>query len=332
MGMVGGLLPNLDHVRVLCIPVASYAADGLDSVTSAVVLDPADGTTSAGPSLDGTLIGLFPVGTDVVAATATTDGRARAVRWSPDSGQTLWTYTSPDTVFAPASGYGAGMRMSTLEVFGNRNFSVDLATGQEVASGDELPPIGPGDMSELTLADGSTARGAASWGGDVERTAADGTPRAPLPGWPVPIGVDDGSGADVILVATPDQLVTAVDLTTGSTLWSTSGSAVVAVLEARVIVQGTTTISARDVRTGEVAWSNPIPADMVTGAAVTDGYSVAYLATENGKVGLRAVDLRTGVERSTTPLVGYGAWLLGAAPDGTIVLTTYDGRLSGLRP
>ncbi len=64
---------------------------------------------------------------------------------------------------------------------------------------------------------------------------------------------------------------------------------------------------------------------------MTDGHSVAYLTADGGLV-LRVVDLRTGTERSTTPLDGYGAWLLGAAPDGTVLVATYDGRLSGLRP
>ncbi len=331
-GLTGSLLPNLDGMRLICMPVADVAETGLDAANHAVLLDPADGTTSAGPSLDGSMVGLFPVGKDVVAATATADGRAHAMRWSPDSGRTIWTYTSPDTIFAPASGYGSGLGLSTLEIYGNRNLTIDLATGREVTPGDELPLIEPRAPSEVTLADGSTARGTAGWGGKVDRTAADGTPLASLPGWPVPIGVDDGSGADVVLVATPDQLMTAVDLATGSTLWSTSGSAVVAVMDKLVLIVGPTTISARDVRTGKVAWSNPIPADLTTGTAVTDGHSVAYLTTENGKFGLRTLDLRTGVERSTTPLAGYGAWLLGAAQDGTILITTYDGRLSGLRP
>jgi outer membrane protein assembly factor BamB len=337
LGFLGGaMVPSLDGVRLICAPNLGYPpGDALDPVSTTILLDPADGSSSPGPRFEGDLLGMFPVESDIVLAAATSDGRVHAERWSPDSGRTVWTYASTDAVIDHATGYGAGrVGTSTLEVYGSRNLAIDLMTGHERPAQGDVPSPGVWGAytpSERTLADGSTVRETPGETWSFERTSADGSALAPLPGWPVSAGVDDGSGTGVVLVVTTDGLVASVDLASGTTLWSTEGYGVVAVLDGLAVVQGSTTISARDIRTGALAWSDPLPTDLFTGTAVTDGHRVAYLTLDSGLV-LRVVDLRTGTEHSRTPIDGYGAWLVGAAPDGTVLVATYEGRLSGLRP
>ncbi len=143
----------------------------------------------------------------------------------------------------PSAGYGAGLGAPTLEIYGNRNLASTWRPVRSVPLGDDplaarfAQPYGP---SELTLADGSTVRETTAGPGSFERTSADGTALAPLPGWPVPAEVDDGSGTGVVLVVTTDGLVASVDLASGTSLWSTEGYDVVAVLDGLAVVQGST--------------------------------------------------------------------------------------------
>ncbi len=326
-------LPTLDGTRLFCVPETTYSADGVVEQTStAFLLDAADGTTTTGPSIAGQLIAIYPVEADLVVATATADGRVNAERWSPGSGQTVWRYASADAVVEAWGGYGVGEGTGVLEIYGSRTVLVDLATGEELPAGQDASAAAEASVtSQLTLPDGSMVRGIAGASTSYARTAADGTALLPLPGWPVRAGVDDGSGAGVALVATTDRLVAAVDLATGTTLWSTDGTDVVGVLDHLAIVQGTLSLSARDIRTGKVAWTDPLPTDVFTGMAVTDGHYVAHL-TAGGGVALRAVDVRTGAEQALTPIYSYGGWVVGASQDGTVIVANYEGGLSGLRP
>ncbi len=336
-------LPQLDGSSLVCLSMGDPSSGGGSGLGLGIVLlDAASGTTSSGSHLDGAPFGLLPVDRDVVVATATTDGRVRAERWSPESGQVIWSYEGTEPVIDPQNGYGLSAGPGYLQVEGSPTLLLDLATGRELASpvdATSSEEAGRSATSESTLADGSVVRGRFGDSGKLQRTAADGTALPPFPGWPMAAGVDDGSGAGTAFALTSGGNVSAVDLSTGATRWTVPGYDVVAVLEGLAVVLDQTSLSAHDVGTGAEVWKEPISQDQYGGAAVTDGRSVGYLtvpepgATPTGSaLVLRVVDLRTGVRRAQSSVVGYGARLLGTAPDGAILVLTVGGRLSVLRP
>ncbi len=344
-------IPQLDGVRLAC--QALTGSVGAEGGLSVVMLDTADGSTLPGPHLDGDALGMVPVGGDVVIATVTPDGRVLATRWSPDSGETLWSYTGTEPVIDRTSGYGLSPGPGYLRVEGDPALLLDVATGQVLASEDDATTSEGGYLAatfELTLADGSVVRGSADAALSVERTAADGSALPAYPGWPIAVGVDDGSVPGLAFALSTNGDVVAVDLASGSTRWTIPGQGVVAVRDGVVVLVQSEALSAYEVATRDQLWTVPIPADQSAGQAVTDGRSVGYLAQADPdgsppdrRLVLRVVDLRTGAPRTQTPLDGpspdaslsyasVSGWLWGAAPDGTIIYVTGSGRLSGLRP
>ncbi len=344
-------IPQLDGVRLAC--QAMGGSLGAEAGLGVVMLDTADGSTVPGPHLDGEALGMVPVGRDVVIATVTSDGRVLAARWSPDSGETPWSYTGTVPVIDRSSGYGLSWGPGYLRVEGSPALLLDVATGRELASEDDATTSDGGYIAatfELTLADGSVVRGSVGDALTFERTAADGTALPAYPGWPIAVGVDDGSVPGLAFALSTNGDVVAVDLPPGSTRWTIPGLGVVAVRDGVVVLAQSTALSAYEIATRDQLWTVPIPADQAVGQAVTDGRSVAYLAQadpdgsppDRGLV-LRVVDLRTGAPRTQTPLDGpapdgsltyasVSGWLYGAAPDGTILYSTGSGRLAGLRP
>ena len=332
-------LPQLDDANLVC-PLGTEAGDGLsvDPSTTLAAIDLADGAAGPGPNLAGVLLAVDAVDGDVVSATTTQDGRLLAVRWSPDTGRTIWRYASAEGVLDYTGGYGLSWGTGTLDVaVDDQVLSLDLATGREVEAGaDPATPVGetPPEI-ELSLADGSVVRG----GGGTSvfrRTSADGAALPAWPGRPLAVGVDDGSLAGIAFAGTEDTRVGAVDVGSGKTRWYASGVSVVAVMQGRVIVLGQDSLSALDGASGETLWRAPVLGGGYGGVAVTDGRSAGYVTMAGTgldgliDVVLRSVDLRSGRERARTVL--RDGWLVGTAPDGTIMFGTSEGDLLGLRP
>ena len=341
----GGSLQRLDGVRLVCSMSGTDLRDPADRTDGIVVLDTADGTTMPGPRIEGTILGLVPFGGDVVIVTANAEGRVLAERWSPDSGQTVWRYAGTERVVDQGNSYAMLSGSGSLWVESTPGLLLDLETGRERSATEDSLGARVEQLytvSQSTLADGSTVHGSIGETWTFDRTSADGTALPPLPGWPLEVGVDDGSGAGSVLVFTQDSTMEAVDLGTGDVRWTVPGYviAVVAVVGGLVVtLTDGGEISAHDLATGAEVWTAPVSQEQYFGSPVTDGRTVGYLtlldpdaAPAGSRLVLRVVDLQTGVERGQTPIAGYSATLIGTASDGTVLVATPEGRLAGFRP
>ena len=338
-------LQRLDGVPIVCFGPADNG-DTTGQTGPLVVIDSADGRVGPGPSVDGDVIMVFPTGRDVVVASATTDGRLLAERWSPSSGETVWNYASAVGVLDLGSRemtIGADL----LHVEGRESVDVDLATGRAPETdGDESYSVVIGDQGSdgatvVTLPDGSTVTSSLDSSLTFVHTASDGTALPSLPGWPTGGGVDDGSAPGTVMLRGQDGSVIAADLTTGRTQWSISGTQVVATIDGRVAVLGVDALTVLDIGTGKAVWSVPLSADNIGGVAVSDGQWLGFIAPPDGGSAsdgrgwaLCVVDMVSGDERWRLRLDTdrEAAWLVGTATDGTVVVETTSGRLSGFLP
>ncbi len=341
-----GLIPRLTGERLVCEGMDPTVADGWAS--RVVLLSVADGAVQTGPALDGAPLGTTLVEGDVVLSAQTADGRLLAQRWSPESGQTVWSHRGTEPVVDPAAGYGIAWGPGYLQIDGSRTLLLDLASGREIATPDEATSDDTAfDITGevVTLADGSLVGGSVSEGTGLSWTAADGTARPDFPGWPVVPGSDDGSGGAVAFASLADGMLAAVDLDAQEVRWTAQASegwgisAVVAVLDGRVLLARGGSVAVADVATGEELWSRERSTDQWGAAAVTDGRALAYVERPvqdgtglTGPMVLTAVDLATGEVVARTPLGSGSAALLGCTPDGTVLVMTEEGGLVGLRP
>ena len=348
-------LPELVGERLACEVFDRTAAAG--QAYRAVLVSAADGAVVPGPALDGSPMGMTLVEGDIVLLSSAVDGRLLALRWSPDSERTVWSHTSTEAVLDGGQGYGIGWGPGYVQVDGSRTVILDLTTGQEIASLEEATGTdgaGGATQGAVTLSDGSTVHMSSSPDAALVRTAADGTPRPDFPGWPVVPGSDDGSAGALAFAVLSDGSLAAVDLDTSRTRWTTGAddgtqglnfyqdggfSQVIGVLGGRVVLAGTSTIAVLDASTGEGLWSQHRPMDQWGGTAVSDGRVLAYVQGSvpegtglSGVMELTAVDLGTGDVVARTPLDTGAVGLLGAAPDGTVLLMSDDRGLVGLRP
>ncbi len=337
-GMLGA--GQVDSAYLVC--TQSFGVVGESNPLT--ILDLADGTTRPGPVLDGTFLGLSGVGDDLIIATAAPDGHVRAERWSITSRKVRWTYLSPDVVVDPASGMAiAGSSAGAFSILGNRSVLLDPVTGQEV-TGLAARHAAATEPVDVMLPDGSTLHGAVDGTGRHQRTAPSGAALPSMLGWPMPVGVDDGSVPDVLLMTSPYGQSSAIELSSGAVLWPVPGGArVVARLEGRGVLLDSGRIQVVDLRTGTALWSAEGTGQTVlgpVGGAVTDGHLLGYLTHARGEAVFTVADLGTGAERSRLGLGAGDAALLGSAHDGTVVVFTarplgsadQGAALIGLRP
>ncbi|HEY3437507.1 MAG TPA: PQQ-binding-like beta-propeller repeat protein [Actinotalea sp.] len=153
----------------------------------------------------------------------------------------------------------------------------------------------------------------------------------PIPGPPLEVGVDDGSVPSLVLVATSPTSVGAVDVETGALRWEAehSATAQVSVLEKgiAVLVDGTVA-TALDVRTGTALWTVTGLAEHPGSLGLTDGKRVLLRHTQGGQELLAAHDLRTGAVAWTASLPAGTDGLISSG-DGR-VLALGAGWVAGL--
>ena len=329
-----------------CDRGASGQADGPLAGSSPIqLIDVRDGTTHPGPELDGAFVGFGGVDGDLTVVDAAPGGEVRAQRWSPETGETVWTYASAEPVVEPPSTEG-GVRTGSafsyrgaFEIFGLRDVILDPVTGQELthletyfaASG--LGVVAQGDV---LLSDGSTLHATTDDSGAYTRTSPDGSDLPSLLGWPIPVGVDDGSEPGIALITSPYGQSSAVELSSGKVLWpmpTGSQGQVVARLGGRVVLLDSGSIQVVDLQTGDQVWfdragANSLP--FTAGTAVTDGHSVGYVAYDGAAVAFRVADLDSGAVRSEFDLGEGEATINGTASDGTMVVLTSDSFWNGM--
>lgn len=338
IGMVAA--EQVDSAYLVCARVVGATAEP----NPIEVLDLADGRARHGPVVDGVFLGLGGVDDDLIIAAAAPDGRVRAERWSIASRTVRWTYQSPDVVADPESGGTlAGSAPGAFSIVGRRTVLLDPETGQEVTGFTALQAAAT-EPDDVVLPDGSTLHGATDATGRHRRTAASGESLPSMLGWPMPVGVDDGSAPDILLVTSPYGQSSAIELSSGAVLWPVpGGSHVVARLDSRGVLLESGQLQVVDLRTGAPLWSDEGTGQTVLGplgGAVTDGHLLGYLVQARGDAVLTVADLGTGVERSHLVLGVGDAALIGSAHDGTVVVFTarsigsadQGAALVGLRP
>jgi outer membrane protein assembly factor BamB len=259
----------------------------IDAVSGKVVEDT--------PTARATSIGRL--GTDLVRADVTADGRLRVERTDPLSTTPRWTFTSPATTSAVDT---SSLRISVvaervLVLDGSTAWSVLSADGTLIRSSDQA--VASGRISGFTGTQLFTESPASTVDAPQTEVLDLDTGRAfTVEGYsagPVP---DDRSVPDIVLTQTKNALL-ASDATTGKLRWSTSlgSDGRVMVIDGRVVVDDPTSLRAIDGRSGRVLWER-------RGAAPVNHSAVTDATKPDGTTGMTAYGLDDGLPRWTAAL------------------------------
>ena len=273
------------------------------------------------------------LGDDVVISRLGTDRRVRVARSSRDGTVERWSFTSPDPLPEDTSGRPE-VHLSVIDGL----VVVDGGSGWVLAGDGTVLrswAVAPGAVPkpELEVLDAGrllATPGAGAGGGprtDVVDLATGSTFTAAAVA--APIGPDDGSLADVVLLrsADGDDLI-AFDRGSGQRLWTTSDQAggATAVIDSRVLRIGPDGLRSIDGRTGRTLWS-AAHARTSLGPLITDGRVVLLTGPEPGRGSLvSAYGLDDGRLRWTAPvasevdLLPVGAALYGRSATGLVAL------------
>jgi outer membrane protein assembly factor BamB len=297
-------------------PTADYPGFGPASEQRLAVLDAGTGRVLSDRSLGLGFVAMTVDAGDVLLADVAQDGRVRLVREDPVTGDVRWTFTSDEPL--PGAGDGVGPPVPGVRVEHGIVVLEGLVSWALSADGDVLArwqpagPAGPGaggPMEVTALADGRFAvgdpgfvrGGGARYGAVV--TAADRVLFA-IDGPVLPLVVDDGSAADVLLTVPPGSgRIVAVDALTGDRLWVaeqySGGDALV--LDGRLVTSSLSRVTARDARTGRELWT-ALPDRVVPDQQLlTDGRVVVVPTQEGTSTSVTAVDPADGWVRWTAP-------------------------------
>ena len=328
--------PAPDIVCVVADVVAIHEnAAGLWPYATRTHLLRLDGRTGATLAVDPTApnTSVATLDDDVVTSRLGTDRRVRVTRSSRDGSVERWSFTSPEPLPEDTSG-----RPEVHLTVTDGLVVVDGGSGW-VLGGDGLVlrswAVDPGAVPkpELEVLDSGRLLATPS-------VTADGDPRTDVvdlasgstftaAAVAAPIGPDDGSLADVVLLrsADGDDLI-AFDRGSGRRLWTTSDQAggATAVIDSRVLRIGPDGLRSIDGRTGRTLWS-AAHARTSLGPLITDGRVVLLTGPEPGRGSLvSAYGLDDGRLRWTAPvasevdLLPVGAALYGRSATGLVAL------------
>ena len=234
-----------------------------------LVLEPRTGDVLADRSLGFGYVMIVPWGTDLVLTEVLPDGRLQVTREDPVDGEDRWSLRSDEIL--PGAGTGAGPRPilpsvehDVLLVYGpvTRALSPDGKVLGEWVSAAAVPGTEAPHVEVTVLPDGRF----------VVSDPAERTPGSPyghvvtsggrvelaLDGPLVPLLVDDGSAADVLLTLPPGgEEIVAVDSRTGVRRWSsaTNLGTFPLVLDRRVVTTVGDEVVALDAGSGERLWT-----------------------------------------------------------------------------
>ena len=152
-----------------------------------------------------------------------------------------------------------------------------------------------------------------------------------LPGPPLRVGVDDGTVSSLLLVATSATTVGALDVSDGALLWEAEHSAsaqVAARVDGIAVLVDGPAATALDIRTGTVLWTARGLTDRPGTLGLTDGELVLLRHAGDGAPALAAHDLRTGAVTWTVPLPDGTEELVGLAAGRVVAVGT--GWVAGL--
>jgi outer membrane protein assembly factor BamB len=266
---------------------------------------------------------------DLVVAGLDTHGRLGAARWRLSGTDPVWRYLG-----APM---GAGSTPtvvahgSSVEVFiGSDSVNLDAATGTE------MPADARVDQRRVTLPDGSAAvqesDGTGPEGLQVHVLRPDGSVVLTEPGVLQGPTVNDGSVPGLVLVMdVPTGRERAINASTGSELWSTTGYAFGPLVNGRLVAWTTgSSLRVLDAATGQVLWQRQIGA-LTAGpfVPVTDGYRI--LSLEDAGTRLVARSLATGDELWSMPWAAAERSVLTTTSSGGVLVAS-AGRVTALAP
>jgi outer membrane protein assembly factor BamB len=294
-----------------------YPGHGPGSEQRLVVVDARTGEVLRDRRLGLGFVAMTADAGDVVLADVAQDGRVRAVRQDPVTGEVRWTFASDDPL--PGAGDGVGPQVPEVRLEhdvvvleGPVSWALS-ADGDVLAQWRSRGPAGPatgGPPLEVTvLPDGRFAVGDPAFArGDGARygavATAAGSDRFPIDGPVLPLVVDDGSAADVLLTVPPGTgLVVAVDRRTGDRLWEVarSGGGDAMVLDGRLLVTSRNRVVAVDARTGRELWAALHDGVVPDQQLLTDGRVVVVPTQDGGSASITALTPADGRVRWTAP-------------------------------
>ncbi len=294
-----------------------YPGHGPGSEQRLVVVDARTGEVLRDRSLGLGFVAMTADAGDVVIADVARDGRVRAVRQDPVTGEVRWIFASDDPL--PGAGDGVGPQVPEVRLEhdvvvleGPVSWALS-ADGDVLAQWRSRGPAGPatgGPPLEVTvLPDGRFAVGDPGFArGDGARYGAvadaAGSDRFPIDGPVLPLVVDDGSAADVLLTVPPGTgLVVAVDRRTGDRLWEVarSGAGDAIVLDGRLVVTSRNRVVAVDARTGRELWAALHDGVVPDQQLLTDGRVVVVPTQDGGSASITALAPADGRVRWTAP-------------------------------
>ncbi|MCB2175064.1 MAG: PQQ-binding-like beta-propeller repeat protein [Actinomycetales bacterium] len=262
------------------------------------VVDVSDGMLVSTVALPWTEVDARVLGTDVVAVGLDEDGHIAAARWDASTAEERWSYTG-DTV-ADGDRPLAYLEPEVVEVV-----TPTTVVHLDTATGARLPGSGSVVTSRAALPGGAEAveESETSWPGArtkrVRVLEADGSERFVTDGYLAQPTADDGTAADVLLVAPQGAAeLRAIDARSGEELWSTDRAAEPqALVDRRLLLRSDEWLAVVDARSGEELWRTEPSVVGAWPSIVTDGEIVARVeVVALSSVPEYADDVRPGTE------------------------------------
>lgn len=263
---------------------------------SVVPLAARDGERLGEWEVRGSLVAFDRVEDDLVIGTLDAEGRMVVQRRDARTGDVVWSVVTPMVMNAPAISVTATMRVQLplIVLDGGATVVLDVEDGSTLLTGPRF-----GGLQVAALGDGF-ATWAPVGGGKVHD--GDGAELFAVQGLPAQLSADDGSASGTIIVDEGPQ-VSAVDSSTGESLWRTPSQLDPRLLVSdRLVVSGADRYGVLDVTDGSMIW------DADTGAALTwdpvsDGTLVLGPGTSpDGRPELWGRGLQDGVRYWSVPL------------------------------
>ena len=297
------------------------------------VVELASGRDIGAVVVEGHVVTFYPIGEDVVVASAAADGTIDVIRAGLLDGAVTWA-AQTDTAAVDDDGVLAWphVRDGVLHLVsaeGRVVEAIDLETGAPTAAVADLRLSNGGwfllaDGSRVDITYGLMMAGDganASWEPTITVSGPDGAERFAIEGELWSPLFNDGSMADRIVVSRQRDgasRLTALDVVTGEELWTVPATWSTALLQVDgVVVAGSSYLAATDLRTGEQLWERTA-GDGAGVSTVTDGSRLAVPIREDDATWLVALDIPTGAEAWRTSILPDLQWV--QVVDGAVLL------------